>query len=156
MRTRPFGPTALEVPVLGLGTWNMEGDDKKHAHAAIRRALELGLTHLDTAEMYGKGRVESLVGEAIAGRREGVFLASKVLPQNATYDGTLRACEASLRRLRTDHLDLYLLHWRGDVPLAETFRAFEALRAQGKTRAWGVSNFDDRDLDEALAAAGPR
>jgi diketogulonate reductase-like aldo/keto reductase len=156
MRTRPFGPTALEVPVLGLGTWNMERDDKKRAIAAIRRALELGLTHVDTAEMYGHGRVETLVGEAIAGRRDGVFLASKVLPQNATYDGTLRACEASLRRLGTDHLDLYLLHWRGDVPLDETFRAFEALRAQGKIRAWGVSNFAEDDLDEALAAAGPR
>src|SRR5512146_1290140 len=156
MRTRPFGPLGLEVPVLGLGTWNMERDDKKRAVAAIRRALELGLTHIDTAEMYGDGRVETLVGEAIAGRRDGVFLASKVLPQHATFDGTLRACEASLRRLGTDHLDLYLLHWRGDVPLADTFRAFEALRAQGKIRAWGVSNFADDDLDEALAAAGPR
>lgn len=156
MRTRPFGPLGLEVPVLGLGTWNMERDDKKRAIAAIRRALELGLTHLDTAEMYGDGRVEALVGEAIAGRRDGVFLASKVLPQHASFDGTLRACEASLRRLGTDHLELYLLHWRGDVPLDETFRAFEALRAQGKIRAWGVSNFDDQDLEEALAAAGPR
>ena len=156
MRTRPFGPLGIEVPIVGIGTWNMERDDRASAIAAIRRALEHGMTHVDTAEMYGRGRVETLVGEAIAGRRDGVFLVSKVLPQNATYDGTLRACEASLRRLGTDHLDLYLLHWRGDVPLEDTFRAFEALRGQGKIRAWGVSNFADDDLDEALAIAGPR
>jgi diketogulonate reductase-like aldo/keto reductase len=105
--------------------------------------------------MYGRGEVETLVGEAIAGQRDRVFLVSKVLPNHATYAGTLRACEASLRRLGTDHLDAYLLHWREELPLAETFRAFEALRDQGKIRAWGVSNFDDADLDEALRIAGP-
>jgi diketogulonate reductase-like aldo/keto reductase len=150
MQSRAFGPLAVEVPVIGIGTWNMERDDQRAACDAIRRAVDLGMTHVDTAELYGNGRVEELVGEALAGRREQVFLVSKVLPHNASYQGTLRACEQSLRRLRTDHLDLYLLHWREDEPLAETFRAFEALRAQGKIRAWGVSNFDDRDLDEAL------
>jgi len=154
MRTRHFGPLG-PVPVLGLGTWNMERDDRTSAIAAIRRAIELGMTHIDTAELYGRGKVEQLVGEAIAGLRDRVFLASKVMPSNATFDGTLRACEASLKRLGTDHLDLYLLHWRGETPLGETFRAFEQLKAQGKIRAWGVSNFDDADLDEALRASGP-
>src|SRR5277367_5582045 len=113
------------------------------------------MTHVDTAEMYGSGRVESIVGQAIAGRRDGVFLVSKVLPGNATYEGTLRACEQSLERLGTDRLDLYLLHWRGDLPLAETFRAFEQLKQQGKIRAWGVSNFDDADLEDAWRDGRP-
>jgi diketogulonate reductase-like aldo/keto reductase len=143
------------VPKIGIGTWNMERDDKASCIAAIRRALELGLTHVDTAEMYGSGRVETLVGEALDGRRDQVFLATKVLPRNASYEGTLRACERSLERLRTDHVDLYLLHWREDLPLADTFRAFETLREQGKIRAWGVSNFDDGDLAEALQIVGP-
>jgi diketogulonate reductase-like aldo/keto reductase len=155
MRGRPFGPTRASVPVIGIGTWNMERDDRKGAIAAIRRAIELGMVHVDTAELYGSGKVESLVGEAIAGLRDQIFLVSKVLPRNASYAGTLRACEASLERLGTDHLDGYLLHWREDLPLAETFRAFEALREQGKIRAWGVSNFDDSDLAEALAIVGP-
>ena len=133
----------------------MEYDDKAAAIAAIRRAVELGMTHVDTAEMYGSGRVETLVGEALHGIRERVFLVSKVLPNNATHAGTVRACEDSLRRLRTDHLDVYLLHWREQVPLAETFGAFEKLREQGKIRAWGVSNFDDEDLGEALRLVGP-
>ena len=140
--------------MIGIGTWNMERDDKASCIAAIRRALERGMTHVDTSEMYGSGRVETLVGEAIAGKRDQVFLTSKVLPRNATHDGTLRACEQSLKRLATDHLDLYLLHWREDLPLEPTFRAFEELRAQGKIRAWGVSNFDDSDLADALAIAG--
>jgi diketogulonate reductase-like aldo/keto reductase len=154
MRTRPFG-TQGPVPVIGLGTWNMERDDPKQAVAAIRRALELGLTHVDTAEMYGDGRVESLVAEAIAGQRDRLFLVSKVLPGNAGFAETQRACEATLRRLGTDHLDCYLLHWRGDVPLAETFRAFDALQEAGKIRGYGVSNFDDADLAEAFAIVGP-
>jgi diketogulonate reductase-like aldo/keto reductase len=141
--------------VIGIGTWQMERDDPKQAVAAIRRALELGMTHVDTAELYGHGRVEELVAEAITGQRDHVFLASKVLPNNASYAGTLRACEASLQRLRTDHLDLYMLHWRGDHPLEETFRAFEELQTQGKIRAYGVSNFDDEDLAEALGIVGP-
>lgn len=155
MRGRPFGPTRASVPVIGIGTWNMERDDPAGAIAAIRRAIELGMVHVDTAEMYGGGAVETLVGEAIAGVRDQIFLVSKVLPRNASYAGTLRACEASLERLGTDRLDCYLLHWREELPLAETFRAFETLRAQGKIRAWGVSNFDDDDLAEALAIAGP-
>ena len=133
----------------------MERDDPKHAVGAIKRAIELGMTHVDTAEMYGDGRAESLVAEAIAGQRERVFLVSKVLPGNASFAETQRSCEASLRRLGTDHLDCYLLHWRGDVPLAETFRAFEALQQAGKIRAYGVSNFDHDDLEEALAIVGP-
>lgn len=155
MRRRVFGRLGVEVPVIGLGTWNMERDDRTDAIAAIRRAVELGMTHVDTAEMYGSGEVESMVGEALAGKREQVFLVSKVLPEHASHAGTLRACEGSLRRLRTDHLDLYLLHWRGDEPLAETFRAFEELQQQGKIRAWGVSNFDDGDLDEAWQHGRP-
>jgi len=153
MRTRRFG--SLELPVIGLGTWQMDRDDRVSAIAAIRRAIELGLTHIDTAEMYGSGRVETMVGEAIAGHRDGIFLTTKVLPNNASHAGAKKACEASLRRLRTDHVDLYLLHWRGSHPLAETFGAFDELVAEGKIRAWGVSNFDDDDLVEALAVAGP-
>ena len=152
MRTRPFSGTA--VPIIGIGTWQMERDDRARAIAAIRRAVELGLTHVDTAEMYGDGRVEQMVGEAIAGQRDRVFLVSKVLPQHATFEGTRRACAASLKRLGTDHLDVYLLHWRGPHPLAETIRAFEALRAEGAIRAWGVSNFDHDDLAEAHGIAG--
>jgi diketogulonate reductase-like aldo/keto reductase len=155
MRARTFGPAGISVPVLGIGTWNMERDDRAGAIAAIRRAIELGMVHVDTAELYGHGTVETMVGEAIAGLRDRIFLVSKVLPRNATYAGTLAACEASLRRLGTDRLDGYLLHWRGDLPLAETLRAFETLRQQGKIRAWGVSNFDDDDLAEAEAIAGP-
>jgi diketogulonate reductase-like aldo/keto reductase len=152
MRTRGFASLG-NIPVIGLGTWNMERDDKSAAIAAIRRGLELGLTHVDTAEMYGHGKVEELVGEAIRGQRDRVFLVSKVLPNNASYEGTLRACEASLKRLGTDRLDVYLLHWAGNHPLADTIRAFEELRTAGKIRAWGVSNFDDDELAEAHAIA---
>jgi diketogulonate reductase-like aldo/keto reductase len=155
MRVRPFGPAGPAVVVLGIGTWNMERDDRRAALAAIRRAIELGMVHVDTAELYGSGKVETLVGDAIAGVRDRIFLVSKVLPRNASYAGTIQACEASLGRLGTDHLDCYLLHWREDLPLAETFRAFETLRQQGKIRAWGVSNFDDTDLAEAEQLVGP-
>src|SRR4051812_41138535 len=110
MRKRKFGPLDVDVPEIGLGTWNMERDSAKDAMAAIHRAIDLGMTHIDTAELYGSGTVEKLVGDALVGRRDRVFLASKVLPKNATYDRTIRACEHSLERLRTDHLDLYLLH----------------------------------------------
>ena len=123
--------------------------------AALRRGLDLGLNHIDTAEMYGDGAVEELVGEAIGGRRDEVFLVSKVLPQNASRLGTVRACEASLARLGTDRLDVYLLHWPGDHPLEDTLAAFEQLQREGKIRAWGVSNFDVADLDAALEVAGP-
>jgi diketogulonate reductase-like aldo/keto reductase len=152
MQTRSFGRAT--VPVLGIGTWKMEHDDRASAIAAIRRAVELGMTHVDTAELYGSGRVESLVGEALSGLRDRVFLVSKVLPRNASYAGTLRACEQSLSRLRTDHLDCYLLHWREQLPLEDTFRAMDKLVSDGKIRAWGVSNFDHDDLAEAISLVG--
>jgi len=155
MRMRQLGSGGSDVPALGIGTWNMERDDRKGAIEAIKRAIELGLVHVDTAEMYGNGAVESLVSEAIAGRRDRIYLVSKVLPRNATYTGAIQACEASLRRLGTDRLDCYLLHWREMQPLGETFRAFEKLREQGKILAWGVSNFDDDDLTEAYRLVGP-
>jgi diketogulonate reductase-like aldo/keto reductase len=154
METRAFGPLGTPVPVVGQGTWAMERA-RGEAVRALRRGLDLGLTHVDTAEMYGDGAVEELVGEAIAGRRDEVFLVSKVLPGNASYTGTIAACERSLRRLRTDRLDVYVLHWPGRHPIAETVRAFETLARDGKIRAWGVSNFDTDELDAALAAAGP-
>jgi diketogulonate reductase-like aldo/keto reductase len=144
-----------QVPVVGQGTWKMERDDRAQAIATLRRGIDLGLTHIDTAELYGSGEVEELVGDAIAGRRDEVFLVSKVVPEHATYAGTLRACEASLRRLRTDRLDCYLLHWPGRHPLAGTIRAFEELQHTGKIRSWGVSNFDVAELDGALALSGP-
>ena len=152
MQSRAFG--SVQVPVLGIGTWKMEYDDRAASIAAIRRAVELGMSHVDTAELYGSGRVETVVGEALEGLRDRVFLVSKVLPQNASYAGTLRACEQSLRRLRTDVLDCYLLHWREDEPLDDTFRAFDTLQQQGKIRAWGVSNFDHDDLAEAISIVG--
>ncbi len=156
MESRPFGPTGVRVPVVGQGTWQMEDDDRRAAIAALRRGLDLGLTHVDTAEMYGDGAVEALVGEAIAGRRDEVFLVSKVLPSHASYAGAIAACEASRRRLGTDRLDCYLLHWPGRHPLAATLRAFERLVRDGKIRSFGVSNFSVPELEEALALAGPR
>jgi diketogulonate reductase-like aldo/keto reductase len=132
----------------------MEGDARTAAVDALRRGLDAGLRHVDTAEMYGDGRVEELVGEALAGRRDEVFLVSKVLPENASRRGTVRACERSLRRLRTDRLDGYLLHWPGRHPLEETIAAFEALREAGKIRSFGVSNFDVPELEEAVRIAG--
>jgi diketogulonate reductase-like aldo/keto reductase len=142
--------------VLGQGTWGMGERAARHAAevAALRRGLELGLTLIDTAEMYGEGGAEEVVAEAVAGRRESVFLVSKVYPHNASANGTIAACERSLRRLRTDRLDLYLLHWRGAHPLAETVAAFERLRRDGKIRHWGVSNLDREDMEELVAAPG--
>jgi diketogulonate reductase-like aldo/keto reductase len=154
MERRSFGRTGHNVPVIGQGTWYIERGDRAAAVAALRRGLDLGMTHVDTAEMYGSGAAETLVGEAIAGRRDEVFLVSKVLPHNASRRGTIAACEASLRRLRTDRLDVYLLHWRGVHPLEETVAAFEDLRRAGKIRAWGVSNFDAGDLEEIRPLAG--
>jgi len=154
MESRPFGPLDRRVPVVGLGTWQLETADREAAIAAIRRALDVGMAHIDTAEIYGRGEVEDIVADAIAGYRSEVFLASKVHPDHATYAGTLLACEKSLRRLRTDRLDLYLLHWRGTQPLEETFRAFEALQKDGKIRAWGLSNFDVPDVERAVEIAG--
>src|SRR6185312_6095101 len=128
--------------------------ERKDAIKALRRGLDLGMRHIDTAEMYGSGAAEEIVGEAIAGRRDEVFLVSKVLPSNASHAGTIAACERSLQRLKTDRLDCYLLHWRGSYPLSETVEAFEQLVSAGKIRSWGVSNFDADDLDEMLAVAG--
>jgi diketogulonate reductase-like aldo/keto reductase len=139
--------------VIGQGTWYLDAGDRASAVAALRRGLDLGMNHIDTAEMYGDA--ELVIADAIAGRRDEAFLVSKVLPQNASRAGTIAACERSLRRLGTDRLDAYLLHWRGRYPLEETFAAFEVLRQAGKIAAWGVSNFDAADLDEALAVAGP-
>ena len=154
MQHRPFGSTKREVAVIGQGTWYIEQADSKTAIGALRRGLDLGMTHIDTAEMYGSGAAETLVGEAIAGRRQEVFLVSKVLPHNASRDGTIAACERSLKRLRTDRLDCYLLHWRGSHPLEDTVAAFEQLSADGKILSWGVSNFDVNDLDEVREIAG--
>jgi len=152
---RPFGPTGVSVPLLGQGTWNMEYAPRARAVDALRRGLDLGLTHVDTAESYGRGAVEELVGEAINGRRAEVFLVSKVNPRNATRKGTITACERSLARLGTDHLDCYLLHWPSSHPLADIVAAFEQLVADGKIRSWGVSNFDEEALEEAVRLAGP-
>ncbi|AMJ62349.1 aldo/keto reductase [Bosea sp. PAMC 26642] len=155
MTQNRFGSIGRDIPAIGQGTWNIEMSDRREAVAALQRGLDLGLSHVDTAEMYGSGRSEEIVGEAIAGRRDDVFLVSKVLPSNASKAGVRKACEDTLRRLRSDRLDCYLLHWRGSYPLAETFAAFDALQAEGKILSWGVSNFDVDDLDEALSVAGP-
>lgn len=142
-----------QVPVLGQGTWNMGESAARAAEEvrALQHGIDLGMTLIDTAEMYGDGGAEKIVGKAIAGRREQVFLVSKVLPFNASRAGTVRACEASLKRLGVDCIDLYLLHWRGTHPLAATVEAMTTLVAQGKIGAWGVSNFDDEDLRELRA-----
>ena len=153
MRFRQFGPTGRDVPIVGQGTWKIDEDRRELAVAALRRGLDEGMTHIDTAEMYGDA--ELLIAEAISGRRDEVFLVSKVLPQNASTTGVIEACERSLSRLRTDRLDCYLLHWRGRIPLRETFDGFEQLVRSGKILSWGVSNFDVPDLDDALHIAGP-
>jgi diketogulonate reductase-like aldo/keto reductase len=150
MERRWFGPSRRLVPVIGQGTWNLDRIDRDLAVATLRRGLDAGMTHIDTAEMYG---TEDIVGEAIEHRRDEVFLVSKVLPEHASRAGTISACEASLRRLRTTYLDCYLLHWRGVHPLAATIAAFEHLREQGKILFWGVSNFNVDDLAEAQALA---
>lgn len=153
MTRRRFGPLPDEVPTIGQGTWMLgEKTDRAAEIAALRAGIARGLTHIDTAEMYGSGLAETLVGEAIADiPRDELFIVSKVLPHHAGFEATLRACEQSLERLRIDHLDVYLLHWRGRVPLAETLAAFEQLIKEGKIRALGVSNFDIPDLEEARA-----
>ena len=151
---RPFGPTGVQVPVLGQGTWNMELDARGSALRALMCGINVGLTHIDTAEMYGNGRVEFLVGEAIAGRRDELFLVDKVLPENSSRRGTIDACERSLERLGTDRLDCYLLHWPGGHPIEETIAGFEELVQAGKILSWGVSNFDEDELAEAIAVAG--
>ena len=152
MEFRRFGSTKHQVPVIGQGTWYIDLGDRATVIAALQLGLDLGMTHIDTAKMYGDA--EEIVGEAIAGRRNEVFLVSKVLPQNASLSGTIAACERSLARLDTDWLDCYLLHWRGAYPLEETIEAFDRLQSQGKILSWGVSNFDVPDLEEAWEIAG--
>jgi diketogulonate reductase-like aldo/keto reductase len=152
LRKQQFGIGGPQVPVIGQGTWYIDRGDRERAVAALRRGIDLGMTHIDTAEMYGDA--ELVIAEAIVGRRDEIFLVSKVLPSNASRHGTITACERSLKRLKTDRLDCYLLHWRGSHPLAETVAAFEQLAAAGKIRSWGLSNFDTDDLEEMLAVAG--
>jgi len=145
--------SGVAVPALGLGTWLMGEHAGTAAREveALRRGIDLGLTLIDTAEMYGEGGAEEIVGRAIDGRRDKIFLVSKVYPWNASREGTIAACERSLQRMKTDRIDLYLLHWRGEHPLAATVEAFEHLRSQGKIGAWGVSNFDLDDMEELAA-----
>ena len=152
MERRRFGTTNRLVAAIGQGTWKIDTGHRARALAALRLGFDLGMTHIDTAEMYGSA--ENIVGEAIAGRRDEVFLVSKVLPSHASRRGTKTACAESLERLRMDRLDCYLLHWRGQYELAETFTAFEELTHEGKILSWGVSNFDEADLEEAAALAG--
>jgi diketogulonate reductase-like aldo/keto reductase len=154
MRHRLFGNTKREVAVIGQGTWYGKGDSRESAINGLRKGLDLGMTHIDTAEMYLSGRAEEWIAEALERRRKEVFLVSKVLPQNASRKGTIAACEGSLGRLKTDRLDCYLLHWRGDYPLDDTIEAFEQLLSQGKILSWGVSNFDVPDLKEAFRQSG--
>src|ERR1700683_1863791 len=152
MKHKKFGTTGHDGSVIGQGTWYIDRGHRKQAIAALSRGIDLGMTHIDPAEMYGDA--ELVIAEAITGRRDEIFLVSKVLPSNASRRGTVTACERSLKRLKTDRLDCYLLHWRGAYPLAETVAAFEELVGAGKIRGWGVSNFDADDLDEMLAVAG--
>lgn len=149
-------PSGEQVPALGQGTWFMGESARRHTDevAALQAGIDLGMTLIDTAEMYGEGGAEELVGEAIAGRRDKLFLVSKVYPHNASRRGAIAACERSLKRMKTDRIDLYLLHWRGQVPLAETIEAFEALQRDGKIRHWGVSNLDIYDMQELLGEPG--
>jgi diketogulonate reductase-like aldo/keto reductase len=152
VRTQKFGNGGPDVSVIGQGTWYLDRGDRKAAVAALRRGIDLGMTHIDTAEMYGDA--ELVIADAIEGKRDDLFLVSKVLPSNASRRGTIAACERSLKRLKTDRLDCYLLHWRGSYPLGDTVAAFEELIGAGKIRSWGVSNFDTDDLSQLLAVAG--
>ncbi len=155
MKTIPL-PSGQAIPVLGMGTWRM-GESTKHKTqeiAALRYGLDLGMTLIDTAEMYGEGGAETVIAEAIASRRSSVFLVSKVYPHNASRQGAIAACERSLRRLKTDYIDLYLLHWRGSIPLSETLEAFQTLKQAGKIRDYGVSNFDADALQKAVKLPG--
>lgn len=149
-------PTGETIPVLGQGTWTIADRPARRAEAtrALRAGLDLGMTLIDTAEMYGDGAAEELIGEALQGRHDEAFLVTKVYPHNAGRRSAVEACERSLRRLGTDRIDLYLLHWRGSIPLGETVGAFERLKAEGKIRHWGVSNFDVDDLGELLEVEG--
>ncbi len=155
MRTIPLS-SGQAIPVLGMGTWRM-GENSQHRQSeidALRHGLDLGFSLIDTAEMYGEGGAEEVVAEALADRRSEAFLVSKVYPHNASNQGAIAACERSLKRLNTDYLDLYLLHWRGSVPLAETLEVFQTLQQAGKIRSYGVSNFDLEDMAEAASLEG--
>ncbi|QDW37483.1 aldo/keto reductase [Bradyrhizobium sp. KBS0727] len=152
VRTQKFGNGGPDVSVIGQGTWYLDRGDRKAAVAALRRGIDLGMTHIDTAEMYGDA--ELVIADAIEGKRDDLFLVSKVLPSNSSRRGTIAACERSLKRLKTDRLDCYLLHWRGSYPLGDTVAAFDELIRAGKIRSWGVSNFDTDDLSQLLAVAG--
>lgn len=152
MKQKQFGKDSPQVSVIGQGTWYIDRGNRASAIAALRKGIDLGMTHIDTAEMYDDA--ELVVADAIAGRRDEVFLVSKVLPSNASRKGAIQACERSLKRLKTDRLDCYLLHWRGSYPLEDTVAAFEQLVSDGKIRSWGVSNFDADDLAEMLDVAG--
>lgn len=154
MEYRPFGPTKRDVSVIGEGTWYFERSERKPAIAALRKCIDIGVNHIDTAELYGSGEAERIIGEAIADRRDRTFLVSKVRPDHASRKGTIAACDASLSRLKTDHLDCYLLHWRGSYPLQQTIEAFEELKQAGKILSWGVSNFGVPDMEEAEDVAG--
>jgi len=156
MQKRVFGWTQAPVSAIGQGTWQLERADRSAAISTLRRGLDSGMNHIDTAEMYGSGAVEELIGEAIAGRRKEAFLCSKVLPGNASSEGTIQACERSLRRLKVERLDLYLLHWPSSHPLEHTLRAFEQLERDGKIRFFGVSNFDIQNLEHAVSIVGER
>ena len=151
MRTLKL-PSGQLIPILGMGTWQMGENAKNRQNEidALRHGLDLGLSLIDTAEMYGEGGAEEVIAQAIANRRAEVFLVSKVYPHNASKRGAIAACERSLKRLKTDYLDLYLLHWRGSVPLVETLEAFQTLQQAGKIRSYGVSNFDVEDMEEAI------
>lgn len=155
MRKTNF-PSGEEVPVLGQGTWGLgeRSANRQDEIDALRFGIDIGMTLIDTAEMYGDGAAEELIGEAIEGRREGIFIVDKVFPHNATRTGTVAACERSLRRLATDRIDLYLLHWRGAVPLEDTLAAFDDLQRAGKIRHWGVSNFDVPDMEQVARVSG--
>src|SRR5215471_18550530 len=154
MKTKPFGSTGQNVSVIGQGTWYIDRGDRRAAISALHRGIGLGMTHIDTAEMYGDA--ELVIAEAAAVRRDELFLVSKVLPSNASRKGTIAACEKSLRRLKTDRLDCYLLHWRGQYPLEDTVTAFEQLLRDGKIVSWGVSNFDVEDLEALWKVPGGR
>ena len=156
MEERLFGSTGRRVAVIGQGTWNLEQASAALAVRALRRGFDLGMTHVDCAEMYGSGKAEELVAQAISGRRDEIFLVSKVLPSHASKVGVQSACEASLARLKTDRLDCYLLHWRGRIALGETLAGFEQLQREGKILSWGVSNFDVSDLEEVREIADGR
>jgi diketogulonate reductase-like aldo/keto reductase len=147
-------PAGESVPALGQGTWELERGERSEAVKAVQLGLDLGMTLIDTAEMYGEGKAEEIVGEAIKGRREEVFLVTKAYPWHGTKKGLADAAQRSLKRLKTDRIDVYLLHWRGDVPLAETVEGMEALRRNGQIRGWGVSNFDTADMEELVALPG--